>query len=125
MGWLWASLWRETERGTSLALFRIACALTVLGNLGSIVCAGIAPAIWLDARDGGYRTLPEPPWQFALLGGVNPLTLWSVIAVALASGVMLALGVCGRLSALLLLQSYLALTLINPVVTGCDGRLIG
>src|SRR5438445_4231834 len=121
----WASFWTETERGTSLALFRIACALTVLGNVASILGAGIAPAIWLDARDGGYRTSSEPPWLFQLLGGVNPLTLWSVIAVALASGVMLALGVCGRLSALLLLQSYLALTLINPDVTGCDDQLIG
>src|SRR5262245_23831974 len=120
----WTSLLRERERGTSLALFRIAVGLTVLATLGDIVLRGVAPAIWLDTAYGGYRTLGEPPWLFGLLGGVTPATLWGMIALAAASAFTLTLGLFARLSALVLLQAYLALTGINPAITGCDDQLI-
>ncbi len=121
----WLGLLEETEPGTGLALFRIACGLTVLGTLGTVVCHGLAPVIWLDAKDGGYGTLGEPPWLFHLLGGVTPVTLWAMIGVAAAAGLALTLGLAGRPSALVLLQSYLAISGINSDISGIDDVLIG
>jgi hypothetical protein len=48
-----------------------------------------------------------------------------MLTIALASAASLTIGVCGRLSALVLLLSHQAVTGINPAATGCDDQLIG
>ena len=121
----WTGLLNEWEPGTSLALFRIACGLTVLCTIGSVVLHGLAPAIWLDFADGGYAELGEPPWLFELIGGVNPTTLWWVIAVAVAAGAATTVGFGGRFSVFVTLQTYMALASINPHIGSCDDQLIG
>ncbi len=121
----WTGLLDEREPGTALALFRIACGLTVLVAVGSPVVTGIAGDVWLDRADGGYRTLAEPPWLFKLLGGVTPATLWPVLGVLLASALALAVGLGGRVTAFLTLQLYLAVVHINWHTGGCDDLLIG
>jgi hypothetical protein len=120
----WVDFLDHREHGTSLALFRIACGFGVLGSVGSVVLHGLAPVLWLNPVDGGYRDLPDPPWLFQLLGGLSPANLWSVIAVALFFGLMLLLGLGGRLAPLLSLQAYLALSEINPQTAGADDLLL-
>src|SRR5262245_24964444 len=100
----WLAFWSERERGTSLALFRIGCGLTVLATVGSVVLHGLAPAIWLDVSDGGYSALGRAPWLFRLLGGVNPTTMWAMVAVTLLSATALVIGLGGRWTALIVLQ---------------------
>jgi vitamin K-dependent gamma-carboxylase-like protein len=121
----WTALLNEWEPGTSLALFRIGCGLTVLATLATIVFHGLAPVLWLDFADGGYAKLGDPPWLFGLIGGVNPVAMWSMVAVAALSSLTLTIGFLGRISAFCTLQSYLALANINPHIGGADDQLIG
>lgn len=121
----WLALLKERENGTSLALFRIACGLTVVCTIGTVVVHGLAPVIWLDAADGGYSKLDDNPWLFRLIGGVNPLTLWSMIGVCMGFGVALIVGWGGRITAFVVLQSFLAISHINSHIGGCDDQLIG
>jgi hypothetical protein len=120
----WVAFLSQREAGTSLALFRIACGLGVVGTVGSIVLHGLVPIIWLNRADGGYRNFEDVPWLFKLLGGLRPETIWPVVAVALVAGLLLALGLGGRVPALLALQTYIALADINPQTGGSDDLLL-
>jgi hypothetical protein len=113
----WVALWDRREPGTSLALFRVALALCTLYSVGAVVADGALPVIWLGPGAGGYTT-PAEPWQFRLLGGVTPATVWTMTALCLGSGLLLVVGLGGRLTALVVLQSYLALTRLNPAAAG-------
>ena len=63
--------------------------------------------------------------MFELIGGVNPTTLWWVIAVAVAAGAATTVGFGGRFSVFVTLQTYMALAGINPHIGSCDDQLIG
>src|SRR5262245_546489 len=121
----WVRLLDRREAGTSLALFRIACGLVVLGAVGSVVVEGLVPVLWYDQAHGGILTTLETGWLFRLLGGVYPSTVWVVVAVTLAAGLSLVLGVCGRLSAFVALQSYQALIGLDVLIAGGDDTLLG
>jgi hypothetical protein len=97
----------------------------VLTSIGNALLHGVVGVIWLDQADGGYRRLASPPWLFELLGGVSPTTLWPMVCLVLASSVMLTIGLGGRVTAFVLLQSYLAVSHINWHTRGCDDQLIG
>jgi hypothetical protein len=115
----------EREPGTALALFRIACGLGTLGAVGSVVLDGLVPIIWFDQADGGlFRLAADPPRLFQLLGGLTPANVWAVVITALLSGLLLVLGVAGRLPAFLALQAYQALSGVNPRAGGSDNLLL-
>jgi hypothetical protein len=120
----WVGLWTHREAGDSLALFRIACGGCVLYAVGSVVVYGMVPILWLDQADGGYKPLPSPPWLFRILGGLTPTTLSAMIVAALGSGLLLMVGLAGRLAALVALQSYAALSDINSQGGGSDDYLL-
>jgi len=115
---------RRRESGTALALFRIGVGLTILCSVGRTVLYGLAPAVWLDADDGGLLPLGEPPWQIELLGGLTPQTMWGLVGVTLFFALLVTLGLGGRFSVFVLSQAYLGLSFINEVVQGCDDKLI-
>lgn len=112
------------ETGTAIALFRIGVGLTILAAVGRTVVHGLAPAVWLDAADGGMLPLGEQPWLVEALGGLSPQTMWLVVGANLFLAALLTLGLGGRLTVFLLLQANLALTFINDYVQGCDHKLI-
>jgi hypothetical protein len=113
----WVSLLAEREPATSLALFRIACGLCVLGSIGSVAAHGLVPVLWLGPADGGYTT-PMGGWLFRLLGGVSPATVWFVVALTLLAGLATAAGLGGRLAPFVALQGHLSLTGLNPDAVG-------
>jgi hypothetical protein len=90
----------------------------VVGAVAGVVLPGVLPALWLDETNGGYLRATAVPWLFRWLGGVNPVTVWSLVAVALVSGSLLTVGLGGRLAALAALQSYMALVDLNPEAGG-------
>lgn len=120
----WKRFWEHRETGTSLALFRIGTGFTVLYSIGGAVWCGVAPVVWLNEADGGYRAFSDPPWLFQLLGGLTPLALWSMIAVCLLSGGCLMMGLGGRLAAAVTLATYLAISDVNWHASGWDDILI-
>jgi len=113
----WVAFLDRREPGTSLALFRIAVGLCLLYAVSSVVWSGALPALWLNPADGGY-TVVGRPWLFRQLGGVTPAAVWAVTGVCLAAALLLVVGLAGRLAALVALQTYLALTGLNPDASG-------
>jgi hypothetical protein len=102
-----------TERGTSIALFRIAMGLCVVWTVGSVVASGVVDPLWLDRAHGGIRHL-RPTGVLAWLGGATPTVVHSVTAASLVLGAALVVGLGGRLTALL------AVVLVGPL-TGLNG----
>jgi hypothetical protein len=113
----WVRFWDRRERGTTLALWRIACGLCVVGAIGAVVLAGAARPLWFDPADGGYSPRTAP-WQFRLLGGVTPGVVNGVVAATVIAGVLMTIGLGGRLPVLVALQGYLALVNLNGAGTG-------
>lgn len=120
----WVALLDTREPATSLALFRLACGLVICGAVGSVLAHGLVPVLWLDAADGGHLETVNRPWLFELLGGVTPRSVWAMTLTALAAGALLALGLGGRVTAFVALQSYLAVTDLNGLASGGDDRLL-
>lgn len=107
-----------TESATVLALFRIGMGLSTLLTLGTVVVRGLVPVLWVDAADGGMRTLGQVPWLVQVLGGPHPPVVWTLVTVALVSAALLVAGIGGRVTAFVTLQTASALTDINSHAGG-------
>lgn len=113
----WVALLDRREPGTTLALWRIACGLVVVGAVASVLLSGSAAVLWLNPADGGYAPTANPR-LFRLLGGVTPGTVYGVAAATLVAGALMTVGLGGRLPVLVALQGHLALFYLNPSATG-------
>src|SRR5438105_1477715 len=110
----WVRFLDHREAGTSLALFRIALGLVIVGTIGSVVLHGLVPSLWFSRANGGHLYRPDANWLFGLIGGATPANVWTMTWVSLLSGALLAVGLGGRLTALVALQSFLAVTALDP-----------
>jgi hypothetical protein len=119
----WVRFLDQREAGTTLALWRIACGLCVVGAVGAVVLAGTLPTFWLDTPDGGYTT-PATPWLFRWLGGVSRTTVHSVVAATIIGGLLTTVGLGGRLPIFVSLQGFLALVSLNGNATGSHDFVI-
>lgn len=120
----WVALLDRREEGTSLALFRVAIGLCVLGTVGTVVGHCLVEVLWVDRAHGGYRSLGEGSWLVALAGGPTPAVIWGLVAVSLVGGALLVAGLAARLGALLALQGVLALTWVNGHAGGSYDDLL-
>jgi hypothetical protein len=121
----WTRFLDEREPGAGLALFRSACGLVVFGAIGSVVCYGLVPVLWLDRSQGGFIARTNPGWLFHVLG-VTPSTVWMITIVCLVAAGLLVAGLASRVSAFVAMQCYLALTNLNPASGGGgDDVLLG
>jgi hypothetical protein len=115
----WVELTSRKETGEILALFRILTGLGVLWNVGSVVLSGAVRTLWIDRAGGGFRRLDEDAsWLIGLFGGPTEGVVWTFVAAAIVLGVLLVLGLGGRITALLALQVMFALSMINPHAKG-------
>lgn len=120
----WVALLSVREPGTSLARFRIAVGLVILYSLLSVVAADLVDVMWVDAEYGGLQTLDTRHWLVGLLGGRTPAAAWTLVGGGLGLGAMLALGLGGRVTALLALQVYYAITTAKPTLAGGYDTLV-
>lgn len=127
----WARAWRfwvdlvgRREPGTALAAFRVAVGLSVLFAVGSMVADDMVGVLWVDADHGGVWQLGPGNRLLRLLGGPTPRAVWTLVAVALASGALVAAGLLGRAAAFVALHSYQALFTAFPVTAGGYDRMI-
>jgi uncharacterized membrane protein YphA (DoxX/SURF4 family) len=120
----WVAALSATESATSLALFRIGIGLGTLDTIGSVVWYGLVPVLWVDKAHGGYRALGAGPWLVAWLGGPTPSVVWSLVLGALLGGLLLVLGVGGRLGALLALVCTTSVVSINGHSGGSYDELL-
>jgi hypothetical protein len=73
--------------------------------------------LWLRPEYGGY-TYPDFPWQFRLFGKVTPDTVHAMIAITILAGVLMTVGLAGRIPILVAQQGFLALINLNSDATG-------
>lgn len=114
----WVALLSRQEDGSSLALLRVGVGLCSLYTTGTVVAAGMVPVLWLDREHGGYLDLGATWWLVDALGGATPGVVWGLVAASLLSSTLLVLGLFSRLSALVALQTVMALTWINTSAGG-------
>ncbi len=107
----WVEATSRTETGEVMALFRAGIGVSLVWAVTTAWTSGAADLAWTDAEHGGYRTLGTS-WQLDLLG-TTPAVIDGLMAVCLLSGVLLTLGLGGRLTALVALQAFLPLTRAN------------
>lgn len=120
----WVARVGATESGTSFALFRIGMGLGTLLTVGSVVTRGLVPVLWFDQKFGGTRALGAGPWLVAAFGGPSPAVVWTVVCGALLGGVLLTIGLGGRLTALLTLVCAANAVAINGHAGGSYDDLL-
>lgn len=120
----WVALLSAREAPGSLALLRVLLGLCLLQSLAGVVISGTWSLIWLDAAEGGYRELSALPWLVEALGGATRGVIGGLLGLGLLAALGLTVGLLSRLSALVLLQVFMALSDTNPHTGGSYDVLI-
>ncbi len=120
----WLAWLARAEPGTSLALFRIACGLCVIATVGTVVAHDLVQVIWLGSDHGGIRKLARSTWLVEQLGGATPQVVWPLVWGSVAGGLLLTLGVGGRLATFVTLQLFLGVSDINGQAGGSYDELL-
>jgi len=116
--WLfWVTLFAQRERGSALALSRIAVATALCYSLLSPLSVGIVDDLFVHQDYGGIRQIAGT-WLMQLLGGPTPAVLWTLYGASLALTLALLVGFGGRWVPLLLLQTYGGIVAANPYASG-------
>jgi hypothetical protein len=120
----WVAVTSREEDGLTFALFRVAIGLALLGTVGTVVVHGLVRVIWVDKAFGGYRSLGHNSLLVNALGGPRPEVIGGIVATALVAGLLLVLGLGGRVTAFVAAQSWLALSLVNGHTGGSYDELL-
>lgn len=109
----WTRLLEPREDATSLAICRIIVGVTLVHDIVTMALSGTWRAVWVDVRYGGMlQTQPGPiPW----LSAGTPTQTSIVMGIALAGGVLTALGLFTRFGLVLAWLGARTLSLGNSV----------
>lgn len=119
----WVLLTSRKERGTTLAVFRIAVALVMLTTLLSIVHSGVIDALWVGVEHGGVRPITSQFVLLELLGGAKPSVVRPLTAVACLLCGAMALGAGGRWTIFAAALAYRSLSTIGAGSGGYDNMI--
>lgn len=117
--------WGTTrEQATTLAVFRIAMGACLVWTVATVIQADLVPILWVSEEEGGYRALGASFWLVRLLGGPTVQTMMGLAWIALGSGVCLMMGIGGRWTPFVALQSFMAVSDINAHAGGSYDELL-
>jgi len=119
----WVELTSRREPGTTLALFRVAVGVVMVTMMLSAIRGGIVDLIWVDASEGGIRTIMPGFWLLELIGGATRRNLWALVCLTLLFGTAMTLGLGGRWSVLLAIWSYRAVSSSGHANGGYDAMI--
>lgn len=119
----WVDLFGRRERGTALALLRIAIGLVALATLASTGAAGLVDVLWIDREHGGFGDIGGN-WLVQALGGPTPDVMWPVFWTTIAAAVLVVVGLGARAAALVALLGYTALVTAQPDTSGGGDLLV-
>lgn len=108
----WIAAVSVTEPGTTLALFRMAIGACLLLTVGWPWFGGVVDAIWVAQGQGGIHQVRGTAlvhW----LGGPTLAVIHGLVYANLVAGVLLILGLGGRLTAFVALQLAIGLLQVN------------
>lgn len=124
---LWAAFvarCAHREAATSLAAFRVLVGLVVAQTFADMLHKDVVIALWTLPAAGGYRVTEAAHPLWALLGGAGAPQVEGAVWAGLGVGLALALGLGGRLTALVALQLCIALFNLNSATGGGHDKLI-
>ncbi|MEM9695972.1 MAG: HTTM domain-containing protein [Myxococcota bacterium] len=116
----WVALLSREERGTVLALFRLAVGTVITVTLLEAAYSGVLDYIWVGHAYGG---IGEPATGFFVLdwlGGPRPEVVQPLFAVAVLSALGMTAGLGGRWMILLAVVTYRSLSSIGHIAGGYD-----
>jgi hypothetical protein len=117
----WVALTSRKERGTTIALFRIAVGAVMLVSILSVAWSGALDALWIDAAYGGMRHIGSDAYPVLLwLGGARPSVVWMLVGVTPVLCAAMILGIGGRWTVLAAAISYKCLSYIGWGSGGYD-----
>lgn len=119
----WVSFVQEREPADTLALLRICLGLAVIGTISTVVAHDLVAFLWLDAASGGYRETATPGFLYGLIG-VTPTTVWGGVVLGLVAGLLVTIGLGGRLPAFVALKAIQELTDLNGSAGGSYDALL-
>jgi hypothetical protein len=102
----WLALTSRRERGTTLALFRIAVGTVTFVSLVSAMWSGVIDALWIDVEHGGMRPVGGSFFLLEWLGGPRPGVVWPVTIAATLFSAAMVLGLGGRATVFLAALAY-------------------
>lgn len=119
----WVELTSRKERGTTLALFRIAVATVMVTMMLSALRAGIVDLLWVDAAEGGIRSIASGFWLLDFLGGPTHRNTWGLVVLTLLFGTAMMLGLGGRWTVLAAVWCYRAVSSAGHANGGYDAMI--
>lgn len=119
----WVEVLSRQESGECLAMMRIIVAITVLLMIGAVIVPDLVGVIYYGPEHGGSLQYNKNSWRLEALGGPSPRVVWGLIVTTVFSALALALGLGGRVAALVAGQCLLALRDINSI-QGSYGALV-
>jgi hypothetical protein len=120
----WVEACTRTERGTSMALFRIAIGTVLFVDTAYILYSGALDPLYRPYAEGGFAPVRNPYPLIELLGGPSIALVHALSWTALVLAGLLALGVAGRVPALGILQIRLALHSLPVDIGGGYDRML-
>lgn len=119
----WVELTSRRERGTTLALFRIAVAAVMVTMMLSAMRAGIVDLLWVDASEGGIKSVASGFWLLDLVGGATQRNMWGLVVLTLLFGTAMMLGLGGRCTVLAAVWCYRAVSSAGHGNGGYDAMI--
>jgi hypothetical protein len=119
----WVAITSARERGTTLAIFRIAVGLVMLSTLMSVSLRGVVSALWLPVEAGGARPVSSGYFLLELLGGPGGFTVWALVGVSVVACLAMVVGIGGRTTIALAVCSYRAVSSIGYGNGGYDAMI--
>jgi len=113
-----------TERGTSLALFRVFVGGVLLADAIHVLYVGALDPLFRPVADGGFAPARHASALFDLFGGASIDVVTGMMWACVLLAALLAAGVAGRIPAFALLQIRLALLTLPIDITGGYDRLL-
>jgi hypothetical protein len=114
MSWRrWVEISSRRERGTTLALLRIALGVVMLKSLASVVRADLVDVLWLPQEHGGLLRNPSALWLVDLLGGPTPRVVWTLVVMALVATLLMTFGAGGRVTVFVAVLLYRSVSTIG------------
>jgi hypothetical protein len=114
----WVALLSRTEPGDALALYRMAIGVVVSLTVAFVAFSGALPVIWYPASAGGLQAIPRAWGMMEWLGGSTVRNVNLVSVGVVVGGLVFALGLGGRLTALFLLQGWMSLSRLHGEALG-------
>ncbi|MFO0547598.1 MAG: HTTM domain-containing protein [Polyangiaceae bacterium] len=113
----WVEFTSEREDGATLALMRVLFGVIACVSMLETLAYGVLDVAFVGQAYGGAFDV-SPNWLVTLLGGPTPRVVHGLAIAAAVGGLLVAAGVGGRLTPLLTLWFYRAVTQLNGQSSG-------